>query len=79
MGMTTTQANPPLSPPKERRNQEAFFLIGCSAMDLKDSESGILRENAGIFRESGIHWSQAIPAASGFFPEFPIQFPIRIR
>jgi hypothetical protein len=79
MGMTTTQANPPLSPPKERRNQEAFFVIGCSAMDLRDSESGILRENAGICRESGIHWNRAIPGKFPRFPKFPIQFPIRIR
>jgi hypothetical protein len=75
MGMTTTANHATLSPSKERRNQDFFFLIDCAAMDLRDWKSGILRELRDSGRESGSPMEPAFTERHSWIPAVPDQFP----
>jgi hypothetical protein len=69
MGMTNPLIPTPLSPPKERRNQEFFFVMLCGARGLGKWRSGKQREK---WEFSGNFPLDGFLLFSRLWPFFPI-------
>lgn len=72
MGLTTTPIHATLSPHKERRNREFFLVMACSAVDLGELKSGILRELREFGREFCLSLGKPLELP---FPANPAQIP----
>lgn len=78
MGLIMTASQARLSPYKERKNQYLFLVMLCSAMDLRDTGSGISREWRESARNRRTDGVRPFPQRRAVFPPITAKFPLPV-